>query len=135
MSDITVYNQYDIRFTSLFDDGEVNEGDDMCDPIGYEPFEQQVLDLLNAGETLSAWFEENYPNDYVDPEDSSDSTSSTLSELRYMDEMELRDQLSNVTIRLQQQAAAAASQAQSTQSTSTSPPVDSSDTGSSPISQ
>lgn len=126
MSDTTIYNQYNLRFTSMYDDGEINDDPDMCDPIGYEPFEQQIYDLMNAGENLSAWYEENYPNDYVDPEDSSDSGIMS-SQLPYMDQMDLADQLIQVNARIKDQQAQA-QQAQASTSTSTpqtaSPPPD-----------
>jgi hypothetical protein len=118
MADTTVYNQYDARFNMLFDDGEVNDEPDMCDPIGYEPFEQQIQDLLNSGQNLVDYFEQTFPNE--PPETDETLEQSMLP--RYMDFFDTYDKFKEVNVRLKQQKDAAELAAQA--ATQTPPSTD-----------
>lgn len=78
MSDTVVYNQYDNRYAMVFDDGETGYETDLCNPVGYEPFESQLNDLFVAGNVLSDYLAGMYPNGspiYDDPGDETEDVS------------------------------------------------------------
>lgn len=67
--DTIVYNQYNLRPGYTTPIGETNTEDDMCDPLGYEPFEQQIIDLFTAGANLAQYYKQQYPNGATPPDD------------------------------------------------------------------
>lgn len=63
------YDAYTHPFWIDFADGEENNDEDMCDSTGYQPFEDQINDLLASGQNLVNYFDQRYPgNDEEDPE-------------------------------------------------------------------
>lgn len=105
MADTIVYNQYDKRYNLVDgnDSSEVNDQPDLCDPIGYEPFEQQIIDLLSAGQTLANYLANKYPNGAEPPGDIEEPVPYGLD---YMDWKDMQDAIT-ASLKAQYDAAVA----------------------------
>lgn len=114
MPNTTVYNQYNGRPNIDSNDGVVydpSEDPDMCDPIGYEPLEQQILDSYRAGDVFNAYMRDTYPNGATDDDISSEETSEPFPYgLDELDSYDLAKSLMNRLLSQQLEAQAQANQ-------------------------
>lgn len=124
------YDQYTHPFTADFDDGEVNKQPDMVDKTGWQPFEDQINDLILSGQQLDSYFADRYPDDYEDPEDTGE-----VPFYKPSDEMEAYDMLKSQYNMLRdkmvamREAERLAKEADSASPPSSPPPPDGGDTG------
>lgn len=127
MSDIVVFNQYDNRFTSVYNDGETGYDTDLCDPVGYEPFNDQLADLFSAGENLDEYLAQQYPNGSPvyppDGEDGEDGENIDPSPYAFEDTLDALQQSKDVSDRLNAQAKQTQPATTSVESTPSSTPA------------